>query len=152
MIFGTTSDGFAGKLVCLSEPPGILHRGSSEYWCQWTIWQVVALVDNDMPLTLSSLSLSTKMWQFQENDVYCEQLGANALLHRPFLRSQFSNFDRYWVFIFLYVLSKAKFLWFEANDSLFCSSSHLAFPWHSNHLMTYICVHATHCLSNASSV
>ena len=45
------TDGFAGKLVCLCEPPGILHWSSFEYWCQWTIWQVVALVDNDMPLS-----------------------------------------------------------------------------------------------------
>ena len=93
------NDGSAGKLVCLSEPPGILHWSSFEYWCQWTIWKVVvALVDNDMPLSLSSVSLSMKMWQFQENDVYCEQFCANALLHCPILRSQFSNFDRYWVF------------------------------------------------------
>ena len=98
MIFSTSSDdGFAGKLVCLSEPPGILHWSSFEYWCQWTIWQVEALVDNDMPLSLSSISLSMKMWQFQENDFYFEQFGADALLHHPFLRSQFSNFDRCWV-------------------------------------------------------
>ena len=55
------NDGSAGKLVCLSEPPGILHWSSFEYWCQWTIWQEVALVDNDMSLSLSSVSLSMKI-------------------------------------------------------------------------------------------
>ena len=55
------TDGSSGKLVRLSEPPCILHWSSFEYWCQWTIWQVVALVDNDMPLTLSSVSLSMKI-------------------------------------------------------------------------------------------
>ena len=68
MIFSTSSDGFAGKLVCLSEPPGILHWSSFEYWCQWTIGQVVALVDisylsyiSYKPLSLSSVSLSMKI-------------------------------------------------------------------------------------------
>ena len=55
------TDRSAGKLVRLSEPPCILHWSSFEYWCQWTIWQVVALVDNDMPLSLSSVSLSMKI-------------------------------------------------------------------------------------------
>ena len=104
MIFGTSyvrlMDLQASWFVSDSEPPCILHWSSFECWCLWTIWQVVALVDNDMPLSLSSVSLSMKI---SISGKWClfEQFRANALPHRPFLRSQFSNFDRYWVFFII---------------------------------------------------
>ena len=45
-------------------------------------------------IVIFSIVIDENSGQFQENDVYCEQFGANALLHRPILCCQFSNFDR----------------------------------------------------------
>ena len=75
-------------------PVNDLAGSCPSWYILYIIYIIYALI------VIFSIVIDENSGQFQENDVYCEQFGANALLHSPFLRSQFSNFDRYWVFFF----------------------------------------------------